>query len=186
MRLLTKILLTLAVAALAACGGGEGNRMASMSTSANASAPASGAAQGGGGGADMKNVHEPIEEPAQPQQQGDAPVERKIIRDADITLEVEQPAKAMQRVTSIAEARGGFVVTSDSRQQTGANGGRAYEVVTVQMRVPAAQFDAALADIRGAGGWSVTLMVEKLDWFSRKRRRPSTRSISVRTLVSLS
>ena len=61
----------------------------------------------------------------------------------------------MQRIASVAESRGGFVVTSDSRQQTAANGERAYDVITIEMRVPAAQFDAALADIRGAGG-SVT------------------------------
>ena len=48
-----------------------------------------------------------------------------------------------------------IVVTSDSRQQTAANGERAYDVITIEMRVPAAQFDSALADIRAAGG-SVT------------------------------
>jgi hypothetical protein len=78
-------------------------------------------------------------------------VERKIIRNAAVTLEVEEPKKAMQRVASVAESRGGFVVTSESRQEAGAEGGRAYEVITMEVRVPAAQFDAAMNDIRGAG-----------------------------------
>jgi hypothetical protein len=164
MRLLTTTLLTLALAAAAGCAAGsERSAQPIASAPSTSTAPqqtAESAAQGGGGSgqADMKTVSlERTEDPAAPQQQGPnaAPVERKIIRNATLTLEVEQPAQAMQRVASIAESRGGFVVTSDSRQQTAAKGERAYEVVTVEMRVPAPQFDAALADIRAAGG-SVT------------------------------
>jgi hypothetical protein len=58
----------------------------------------------------------------------------------------------MQRVASIAESRGGFVVTSESRQQGGVRGSKGYEVFTVEIRVPAAQFDAALSEIRAAAG----------------------------------
>jgi hypothetical protein len=164
MRTLTTLALTLALAALLGCGGGSGNSLERMPepivSSPNSSASTSSAAQGGGGDADMKAVSlERTEDPAAPpQQQPDAaaaPVARKIIRNATLTLEVEEPSKASQRIASLAEARGGFVVTSDSRQQTGAKGERAYEIITVELRVPAAQFDAALAEIRGSGG-SVT------------------------------
>lgn len=162
MRLLTTLLLMLALAALAGCAGGARQSAPEQVASApnSSTVPDSGAAQSGGGGdVAMKAVSlERTEDPAPPRQQtGDnpAPVERKIIRNASLTLEVEQPSKAMQRIASIAESRGGFVVTSDSRQQTGAKGTKDYEVVTVELRVPAAQFDAALADIRNAGG-SVT------------------------------
>jgi hypothetical protein len=61
----------------------------------------------------------------------------------------------MRKVASLAEARGGFVVTSESRQQAGSDGSKPYEIITVELRVPAAQFDATLAEIRAAGG-SVT------------------------------
>jgi hypothetical protein len=162
MRLLTTLLLTLALAAAAGCAAGSRREAAPLASSSNAStAPQqnAGAAAPGGGGNDaaMKTVSlERTEDPAAaPQGSNPAPVERKIIRNATLTLEVEQPSKAMQRIASVAEARGGFVVTSDSRQQTGAKGERAYEVITIEMRVPAAQFDATLADIRAAGG-SVT------------------------------
>jgi hypothetical protein len=153
---LTTFLLTLSLAAAAGCAAGS-NRSAEhvVSSPSTSTAPQENAAQGGGD-ATMKAVSlERTEDPAAPQGPNPAPVERKIIRNATLTLEVEQPGKALQRVASIAEARGGFVVTSDSRQETGARGERAYEIITVELRVPAAQFDAALADIRAAGG-SVT------------------------------
>jgi hypothetical protein len=160
MRPLTTFALTLALAALTGCAAGSERSaepaVSSQSTS-TAPQPAAGtAAQGGGGQTDMKTVSlERTEDPAAPpQQQGDAPapVARKIIRNATLTLEVEEPAKALQRIASIAESRGGFVVTSESRQQTGAGGSKPYEVITVELRVPAAQFDSALNDIRAAGG----------------------------------
>lgn len=156
MRLLTALALTLALAALAGCSSGSAPSEQAQQA-ASATAP-----QGGGnagGQSDVKTVSlERTEDPAvTPQPQGDAPaqVARKIIRNATLTLEVEQPSKAAQRVASIAEARGGYVVTSDSVKHLGTKGAAPYEVVTVELRVPAAQFDAALADIRGAGG-SVT------------------------------
>src|SRR5437764_14916756 len=72
------------------------------------------------------------------------------MRTASVSLEVEEPKKAMQRVATVAESRGGFVVTSESRQEAGASGGRAFEVITMEVRVPATQFDAAMNDIRAA------------------------------------
>src|SRR5215207_11732723 len=160
MRTLTTFLLTLALAAAAGCAAGSRREAQTMSSSQSTAAVPQDSAGGGGtarGELDMKTVSlERAEDPAAPQQGPNAaPVERKMIRNATLTLEVEQPAKAMQRIASVAESRGGFVVTSDSRQQTGSQSERAYEVITVELRVPAPQFDAALADIRAAGG-SVT------------------------------
>lgn len=158
MRLLTTLLLALALVAAAGCAAGSRPSASQADSSPNTSTAAQTAPAQGGGDAALKTVSlERTVDPAAPPPQGPnaAPVERKIIRNATLTLEVEQPAKAMQRIASVAESRGGFVVTSDSRQQTGAQGERAYEIITVELRVPAALFDAALADIRAAGG-SVT------------------------------
>src|SRR5690349_9195285 len=47
----------------------------------------------------------------------EAAVDRKIIRDANLTIEVVSTTEAQQRVTSIAETLGGFVVTSEARQR---------------------------------------------------------------------
>ncbi|MFN2416780.1 MAG: DUF4349 domain-containing protein [Pyrinomonadaceae bacterium] len=153
MRLTMTFALTLALAALAGCAGGARDEAPQHA----ASAPAADVPREGGGDVAMKTVSLQQTEDSTPQQQPNAPaaVERKIIRNATLTLEADDPSQAVQRVASVAESRGGFVVTSESRQQGGAGGSKGYEVYTVEMRVPAAQFDAALAEIRAAAG-SVT------------------------------
>ena len=158
MRLTLIFALTLALAALTGCGGGS-NREASPQA---ASAPAADAvpreqAAGGGANAEMKTVSlQQTDDAASNAANASAPAQRRIIRNASLTLEVEQPTKAMQTIASIAESRGGFVVTSDSVRRDATRGTKSYEVITVELRVPAAQFDAALAEIRGAAGDNVT------------------------------
>lgn len=77
-------------------------------------------------------------------------MERKILRDANLTLEVETPAEVQRKISSIAESVGGFVVTSESKQRQVENGAQKLEVNLV-VRVPAVQFGSALDQIRGAG-----------------------------------
>lgn len=77
--------------------------------------------------------------------------ERKIIRNAELVVETNDPGEGQRRIASIAESRGGFVVTSESRQRTREGGSQTEMVVTVTVRVPAAQFDAVVNEIRGAG-----------------------------------
>ncbi|MCA1594772.1 MAG: DUF4349 domain-containing protein [Acidobacteria bacterium] len=84
-------------------------------------------------------------------QNAPAAVERKIIRNADIKLELDAPAEGQQKLATLAEARGGFVVTSESRQQVGSDNGKATEIITMEVRVPAAQFDAVINEIRKLG-----------------------------------
>jgi hypothetical protein len=76
--------------------------------------------------------------------------DRKVIRNAELTVEIDAPAEAQRKLASVAEASGGFVVTSESRQ--GARGTQSAETVTLEMRVPAAQFDAVINSVRGVGG----------------------------------
>lgn len=77
--------------------------------------------------------------------------QRKIIRNASLTVEVAEPAEAQRRVASVAESSGGFVVTSESRQRGGDDDVRPYEVVTMEIRVPAERFDAVLQEVRRVG-----------------------------------
>jgi hypothetical protein len=77
--------------------------------------------------------------------------ERKIIRDAELTIEVDAPKDGQARIGSIAESLGGFVVTSEFKQN-GGGPSRPRETVTVVVRVPANQFNAALEAIRGLAG----------------------------------
>lgn len=155
MRLTAKLILMLSLVAMVGCASGQ-RQQESFGITDKLSAPADSARapQGGGGGG---NAAQPVMQTVSLKQADAsqsapaAAVARKIIRNATLSLEVEEPAKAMQRVASIAESRGGFVVTSESRQQSGSDGDRAYEVITIEMRVPEAQFDAAINELRGLG-----------------------------------
>jgi len=77
--------------------------------------------------------------------------ERKLIRNADIVLESDNPAESLRKVTQIAEGNGGFVVSSESKQGNAEGQLKPETTVTVTIKVPAAQFDAVVNQIRGAG-----------------------------------
>ncbi|MGH9966727.1 MAG: DUF4349 domain-containing protein [Pyrinomonadaceae bacterium] len=76
---------------------------------------------------------------------------RKILRNADLTLEVAAPAEAQRKITSIAESLGGFVVTSESKQRDSGDPANQELEVTLAVRIPALQFGSALDQIRATG-----------------------------------
>lgn len=76
-------------------------------------------------------------------------VDRKIIRNANLTLEVNSTTDAQHRVTSIAESHGGFVVTSESKQRAAAEPAHRTLDIKLVVRVPAMRFGTALDQIRG-------------------------------------
>ncbi|MBA3692784.1 MAG: DUF4349 domain-containing protein [Acidobacteria bacterium] len=73
-------------------------------------------------------------------------VERKIIRNADLQLEANAPEEAQQKITQIAESKGGFVV--ESTQSSSDVKATTRDTVTMTVRVPSAKFDEALSEIR--------------------------------------
>ncbi len=73
-------------------------------------------------------------------------VERKIIRNADLQLEANAPEEAQQKITQIAESKGGFVV--ESTQSSSDAKATTCDTVTMTVRVPSAKFDEALSEIR--------------------------------------
>ena len=75
-------------------------------------------------------------------------VDRKIIRNADITIEVDSTSEAQHRVTSIAEARGGFVVTSEAKQRQSVDPAQRATDFKLVVRVPEDQFGVALDEIK--------------------------------------
>jgi hypothetical protein len=75
--------------------------------------------------------------------------ERRVIRNAELSLEAESPAEAQRKATQIAEASGGFVVSSDVRQH--GDGGSERTTINLVLRVPAGRFSAALEELRGVG-----------------------------------
>ena len=62
--------------------------------------------------------------------------DRKIIRNAELTIETDSPTDNLRKITSIAEAQGGFVVTSEFKQNDGGPQTKPTQTVTVVARVP--------------------------------------------------
>jgi SOS-response transcriptional repressor LexA len=79
-------------------------------------------------------------------------IERKIIRNAELTIELDSPEEAQRRIAAIAEKHGGFVVTSESRQNEGDQQAAPRTSVNVIARVPAARFADAVEEIQQVGG----------------------------------
>lgn len=78
-------------------------------------------------------------------------IDRKIIRNGELTLETESPTEGLRKITAAAESHGGFVVTSEFKQNPVSPGAKPSQSVTVVARVPSSQFAAALEQIRSSG-----------------------------------
>jgi hypothetical protein len=77
----------------------------------------------------------------------DAAIDRKIIRNADLTIEVTSTTQAQQQVTQIAETHGGFIVTSEAKQRENSEPAKRTVDVKLIVRVPSPQFNSALSQI---------------------------------------
>ncbi len=73
-----------------------------------------------------------------------AAADRKIIRTSSLELVVQHPADAADKITSLAESLGGYLVSSEGGGQNATAG-------ALTIRVPSAQFEAARAAIRKLG-----------------------------------
>jgi hypothetical protein len=82
-----------------------------------------------------------------------AQVERKIIRTSSIGMIVQHPAEVADRITVLAEGLGGYLVSADGGGQDATTG-------TLTIRVPAARFEEARAEIRKLG---LRVESEKID-----------------------
>lgn len=78
-----------------------------------------------------------------------AAVDRKIIRNADLTIEVTSPTETQHRIVSIAEMHGGFVVTSEAKQRDNNEPAKRTLDIRLVVRIPENQFGGALDQIRG-------------------------------------
>jgi Domain of unknown function (DUF4349) len=77
--------------------------------------------------------------------------ERKIIRNATLTVEVNSPPETQRKIASIAESHQGFVVTSEATQRMTEDRARTEVIVNLVVRVPAAQFNQTMEEIRATG-----------------------------------
>jgi len=75
-------------------------------------------------------------------------VERKIIRNAEITMEVPSTTDTQHKVTSIAEANGGFVVTSEAKQRENVDPAQRTLDIKLVVRVPSTRFGVTFDEIK--------------------------------------
>jgi hypothetical protein len=139
--------------ALTACGGAKEATTARVAQSESAGLnqlPAGDTTTGR-----AANVQEQVEPKQVSLTQADAlassaeAADRKIIRNANLTMEVNSTTEAQHRVTSIAESHGGFVVTSEAKQREDADPGKRTLDIKLVVRIPATRFGTALDEIRG-------------------------------------
>lgn len=119
----------------------------SLSSNANISTLIQGQKGGGGGGGREEPSAQKISlEQSEQTQNAPVVVERKIIRNADLTLEANSPEETQQKISSIVESKGGFVV--ESTQSTSDVQATTRDTVSMTIRVPAEKFDETLNEIR--------------------------------------
>lgn len=78
-----------------------------------------------------------------------AAADRKIVRNADLTMEVSAPTDTQHRIVSIAESHGGFIVTSEAKQRESTEPARRTLDIKLVVRIPENRFGSALDQIRG-------------------------------------
>jgi major membrane immunogen (membrane-anchored lipoprotein) len=167
---------------LAACSASE-NSSISPSSPSGSSEPELARTQdksggGGGGGRDedvtgsgtgsgngvinnQKSLQNQVSLENQSQTEPEKPIERKIIRNAELRLESDAPEEAQQKITAIAEGKGGFVI--ESTQQGSDVTSVKRDTVTMTIRVPAAKFNETLDEIRKAANRVIVETVKGQD-----------------------
>ena len=73
-------------------------------------------------------------------------IDRKIIRNAELSLEAESPESSQQKITAIVESKGGFVVESQATSSDVKT--TEHDIVRMTVRVPAEKFNETLGEIR--------------------------------------
>jgi hypothetical protein len=117
---------------------------------------------GGGGGRTLQQVSQQVTlNQVENSQTPPAAIERKIVRNADLQLEAESPEQSQQKISAVAESKGGFVVESQQSSSDARSAVR--DVVTMTVRVPSAKFTEALDEIRRAASRVVVETVKSDD-----------------------
>lgn len=114
--------------------------------SQNANSAVQPASRDSGGGARQNAAQQVSLNEAEPDKPAPTVIERKIIRNADLTLEVNSPEESQQKISVIAESKGGFVI--ESQQSSSNSQVTTRDIVTMTVRVPAEKFNESLEEIR--------------------------------------
>jgi hypothetical protein len=76
------------------------------------------------------------------------PLDRIVIRNGNISIIVDDPIATMNQITGMAEAQGGYVISSNV-YQTQSDQGLEIPEATVSIRIPAENFSSTMAEVRG-------------------------------------
>jgi hypothetical protein len=106
------------------------------------------AVQTAGMGSESQSVLPPLSETGS---------DRKMVRTCSLEMIVQRPAEAAERIRGLAERLGGFLVSSE------VSGGQEAGSGSLTMRVPAARFEEARAEIRKLGSRVDSERVEAQD-----------------------
>jgi len=90
-----------------------------------------------------------------------AAIGRKVVRNADLQMESDAPDQSQQKITSIAESKGGYVVESQQSSSDARTSTR--DVVTMTVRVPAEKFGETLEEVRKTANRTVVETVKSDD-----------------------
>jgi hypothetical protein len=141
-----KFLIFAVLAFSTACASGSASNTNSFSKADTASSD-SGSGGGGGGRLEEPSAVQQVSlnkaENSQPQP---VAIERKIVRNAELELEANSSEESQQKITAIAESKGGFVV--ESQQSSSDVRATTRDIVTMTVRVPSAKFNETLDEIR--------------------------------------
>lgn len=130
-------------------------------TAPNAPAPSSKNEVRGGGAEEKKVASDVTIDQADKSKTAPVPTERKIIRNADLQLEASSPEESQQKITAIAESKGGFVI--ESQQSSSNSNVTVRDIVTMTVRVPAEKFNESLDEIRKVSSRVITETVRGQD-----------------------
>lgn len=134
---------------ISACGGeSAANTSFERAQSVNGEVPQISGGGGGGREAEMQTMVPPATDSTG--SEGTSATERKIIRNAELTLEADSPEETLKRIIAIAESNGGFIV--EARQATSSRTSTKSDTITATFRVSAAKFSSALAEMKGSAG----------------------------------
>jgi membrane-associated protease RseP (regulator of RpoE activity) len=142
----TKFIAFLLLVFLTGCGGDAAPQRESSSSSVSKTADAPAPARAGNDKDNSAVTTQVSLDQADKSKTETVPTERKIIRNADLQLESTSPEESQQKITSIAESKGGFVV--ESQQRSSNSNVTTRDTVTMTVRIPAAKFNESLDEIR--------------------------------------
>jgi hypothetical protein len=77
-------------------------------------------------------------------------IDRKIIRQAELVVELDSPTEAQRRLAALTEGEGGYVVTTES--QSSGTQETTGPTVNIVIRVPASKFNVVIEGIQSLGG----------------------------------